>query len=127
MKRWARTRAGGPAVLAAALGIFWHTAATADIGIFRPLTAGMETHDIELATAAIHDALVFNASRATLAWVNQASGNSGSVTPLRTYRTRAGFYCRDFRVTLASSRYGDTSALRTACRDRDGQWKAAVP
>ncbi len=79
---------------------------------------------LELASAALQNALERNPSKTTEVWANEESGNSGSVAPLRTYRTAEGYYCRKFRVTVFSVNNGQASALGTACRDRDEIWKS---
>lgn len=55
-------------------------------------------------------------------WVNPDSGNSGQVTPQRTYQDSRGTYCREFQQTVTVG--GNTeSAYGTACRQPDGTWK----
>lgn len=54
-------------------------------------------------------------------WSNPDSGNSGTITPVKTYET-AGIYCREYRQTInvggkVQEGYG------TACRQPDGSWK----
>ncbi|HYB09312.1 MAG TPA: RT0821/Lpp0805 family surface protein [Alphaproteobacteria bacterium] len=56
------------------------------------------------------------------AWQNPDTGHSGTVTPVRTYQTDAGQYCREFQQTVTIS--GQTQqAYGTACRQPDGSWK----
>lgn len=57
----------------------------------------------------------------TSVWRNPDSGHSGSVTPLRTWETDAG-YCREFEQTI---RVGGRSerGYGTACREPDGSWR----
>ncbi len=58
----------------------------------------------------------------SVAWKNPDSGNSGSVTPTRTFQAADGRYCREFEqnVTVA----GKTEAgSGTACRRDDGTWE----
>ena len=80
--------------------------------------------DVELASAALQNALECNPSETAEVWANEESGNSGSAAPLRTYRTAEGDYCRRFRVTVFSVNNGHASALGTACRDQDAVWKS---
>lgn len=57
-------------------------------------------------------------------WSNPDSGNSGSVTPTRTYRTAAGQDCREYQQTITVG--GKTQeAYGTACRQPDGTWKVS--
>jgi surface antigen len=55
-------------------------------------------------------------------WQNPDSGHSGTVTPVRTYQTNSGQYCREFQQTVTVG--GQTQqAYGTACRQPDGTWK----
>ena len=58
----------------------------------------------------------------TAAWNNPDSGNSGTVTPQRTFQTARGSYCREYQQTISVG--GRTEeAYGTACRQPDGTWK----
>lgn len=58
----------------------------------------------------------------TSSWRNPDSGNSGTVTPTRTYGTGTGAPCREFTQTVTIG--GQTEeAYGTACRQADGSWK----
>ena len=55
-------------------------------------------------------------------WRNPDSGNSGSVTPIKTYAQPSGTYCREFAQTITVG--GNTEqAYGHACRMPDGTWK----
>lgn len=55
-------------------------------------------------------------------WRNPDSGNSGTVTPTRTYQRSGGEYCREYTQTVRVG--GKTEeAYGTACRQPDGTWK----
>ena len=57
----------------------------------------------------------------TSTWQNPDSGHSGSVTPVKTYQTDSGQYCREFQQTVTVG--GQTQqAYGTACRPPDGSW-----
>ncbi len=57
-------------------------------------------------------------------WRNPDSGNSGTVTPTRTYQRTGGEYCREFTQTVRVG--GKTEeAYGTACRQPDGTWKTS--
>ena len=61
-------------------------------------------------------------SGTTVAWNNPDSGNSGTVTPVRTYQASSGQYCREFEQTVTVS--GKTEkGYGTACRKEDGSWE----
>lgn len=55
-------------------------------------------------------------------WRNPDSGNSGTVTPVRTYKTSGGQYCREYQQTVVVGGQSQ-SAYGTACRQPDGTWK----
>ncbi len=61
-------------------------------------------------------------SGTSVAWNNPDSGNSGTVTPTRTFQTTDGRYCREFQqnVTVAGK---TESGHGTACRRDDGSWE----
>lgn len=58
----------------------------------------------------------------TSTWSNPDSGNSGSITPTRTYETASGQYCREYQQTVTVGGQNE-SAYGTACRQPDGSWQ----
>jgi surface antigen len=54
-------------------------------------------------------------------WRDAASGNAGSVRPVRTFIAGNGRICRDYDETLSIAG-ATTSRRNTACRDDDGYW-----
>ncbi|WP_429886134.1 RT0821/Lpp0805 family surface protein [Geoalkalibacter halelectricus] len=65
--------------------------------------------------------LEYNRSHQASTWHNPDSGNSGTLTPVRTFQTAEGQYCREYMQTVniggqAQQAYG------TACRQPDGSW-----
>lgn len=58
----------------------------------------------------------------TVAWNNPDSGNSGSFTPVRTYRNDSGSYCREYTQRISVG--GKTQeGYGVACRQPDGSWR----
>ncbi|MBM3503362.1 MAG: glycine zipper 2TM domain-containing protein [Alphaproteobacteria bacterium] len=55
-------------------------------------------------------------------WRNPDSGNSGTVTPTRTYQKASGEQCREFTQTVSVGGKSE-QAYGTACRQPDGTWK----
>ena len=55
-------------------------------------------------------------------WSNPDSGNSGTVTPVRTFQTAAGDPCREYQQTVTIGGQTETAYGR-ACRQADGSWK----
>jgi surface antigen len=57
----------------------------------------------------------------TSSWVSPASGNSGAITPIRTFKTDKGVFCRDFTQTITVTNQ-TKQAYATACRHAKGVW-----
>lgn len=69
-----------------------------------------------------YQALEKNASGSGEVWHNPDSGNSGSLTPRRTFQNDDGQYCREFTQTITVG--GDSrEGYGTACRRPDGSWE----
>ena len=67
-------------------------------------------------------ALEKNKTGSPSTWRNPDTGNRGTVTPTRTYRTEAGRYCREYQQTITVG--GKTEkAYGRACRQPDGSWR----
>lgn len=68
------------------------------------------------------DALEYNKTAQTSTWRNPESGNSGTVTPSRTFVHSSGRNCRNFRMSIFVS--GDQEkGAGMACRLPDGTWQ----
>ena len=57
----------------------------------------------------------------TTRWNNPDSGNSGAMTPTRTYQQPTRKYCREYRQTVIIGGVKQ-NAYGTACRQADGSW-----
>ncbi len=69
-----------------------------------------------------NSALETGRTNQTSTWRNPDSGHSGTVTPIKTYQTSGGQYCREYQQTVNIG--GRTEkAYGTACRQPDGSWK----
>ncbi len=82
----------------------------------------MDEADRREARRATYSALESSPSGTASNWHNPDSGNSGTITPTRSYQAKNGEYCREYeqRVTIN----GETeSAYGTACRQPDGNWQ----
>jgi surface antigen len=55
-------------------------------------------------------------------WRNPDSGNSGQITPIETYQSSSGDYCREYQQTVWVGGQ-EQQAYGTACRQPDGTWK----
>lgn len=58
-------------------------------------------------------------------WRNPDSGRGGSITPVRTFKSSGGQWCREY---AASQWLGDKQDIERAiaCRDEDGSWKTRL-
>lgn len=99
-------------VVGALLGLF----VGADIG------ASMKDPDREKLYDTTQGSLENTPIDQTTEWRNPDSGNAGTITPKRTYKTAEGVYCREFQQTVTiAGRVQE--AYGKACRQADGTWK----
>lgn len=87
-----------------------------------PLYGDMTEGDVKLAAHAAQDALEHTVNGETRTWRNPATGSEGAFTPQRTYLSKAGLYCRDYRERLVVSQRSATYR-NTACRSPEGVWR----
>ena len=66
--------------------------------------------------------LEYAKTNTTSTWRNPDTGNSGSITPIETYRNPAGEYCREYSQTVIVAGK-EQQAYGTACRQPDGSWE----
>ena len=82
----------------------------------------LDNKDKELAAQAAARAFESNRTGQAASWKNPDSGNSGSITPTRTYQASSGQYCREYRQDVVID--GELQeAYGTACRQPDNTWK----
>ena len=76
----------------------------------------------ELIAGAVQQALEASRSGESTAVGGRTAPVSGSITPIRTYRSKSGHWCREFEERL---RLGQTDLVRTAiaCRTPTGEWR----
>jgi surface antigen len=67
-------------------------------------------------------ALEYTRTNQATSWRNPDSGNYGSVTPVETYQTSTGQYCREYYQTVVVGG-AQQQAYGTACRQPDGSWQ----
>jgi surface antigen len=58
----------------------------------------------------------------TIAWNNSASGNYGSITPVRDGTSASGAYCREFQQSITVGGRKD-QGYGIACQQPDGTWR----
>ncbi|WP_305986666.1 RT0821/Lpp0805 family surface protein [Roseibium sp. MMSF_3544] len=87
------------------------------------LPAALETTDKSMADSNLQIALENKLSGESTRWKSPSSGTSGSVTPLRTWKTTEGTYCRSYseRITLASGK--SVNRRGVACRNPNAVWE----
>lgn len=72
----------------------------------------------------LQKALEKSLSGNSVRWKNPASGARGSVTPLKTWKTAEGIYCRSFREKIELASGETVSRNGVACRTEEAVWKA---
>ena len=82
----------------------------------------LDQRDRELAMQSANHAFENARSGETSTWRNPDSGNSGTVTPTRTYQAASGVYCREYQQEIIIGGEPHKS-YGTACRQPDGSWK----
>jgi surface antigen len=82
----------------------------------------MDAADRREASLAAHQSLESAPAGTTTGWRNPDSGNSGTITPTRTYQAQNGEYCREYRQTVIIDNETQM-ADGTACRQPDGKWR----
>jgi len=83
----------------------------------------LRAEDRSLVERIVNQALETQISGTPVEWRNPDSGSRGTVTPVRTYRSESGKWCREYTLTTVAD---DGSARRRraiACREADGKWK----
>jgi surface antigen len=100
------------------------TAAGTLLGAFLGSEVGrsLDRADAMYASRAEYQALEYTPSGSSTPWRNPDTGHYGSVTPVETYETASGTYCREFQhQAQIGGRTRDVYG--TACRTPDGQWQ----
>lgn len=82
----------------------------------------MDANDRRMAEQTAQRTLETNASGQSSTWSNPDSGNSGTVTPTKTWQNEQSQYCREYETTVYIDGKRET-AYGTACRQPDGSWK----
>ena len=83
--------------------------------------ADLDNGDTRAATELMQRTLENEQSWRVANWKNGDSGRGGSVTPVRTFRSENGTYCREFRESVASSKRV-VAEIAVACRDPAEGW-----
>lgn len=84
--------------------------------------AAAQARERAVLAATINHVLETVVSGKSVAWEVPETGARGAVTPIRTYRSRSGHWCREYRVhEEAASATADRRGV--ACRTGDKMWR----
>ena len=78
--------------------------------------------DRQVEMAALVNLLENQLSGTTADWHNEDTGNSGTITVVRTFQTAQGQYCREFTATSILDN-APATVTGIACRDDQAQWR----
>jgi surface antigen len=82
------------------------------------LYEAMTEQDISLAAKLLQRTLDHAPDGTTRRWINDESGHSGAITPVRSYIASTGQYCRDYREDISVD--GENRNFHySACREED--------
>ncbi len=81
----------------------------------------LQKKDELLMADALIDGLENLQSGQLVEWTNPQSGSYGSIAPLRTFKSGAGQWCREFSQVTHSSR-GEDRRIGVACRQDSDEW-----
>ena len=87
-----------------------------------PLYRTLAAEDRTLAEAAVQEALESLPSRQTRSWRNPATGSSGFVMPIRTFRIESGHFCREYQEAIATPGSAEARQFTACRRAADGAW-----
>ena len=82
----------------------------------------LDKADRQYAQRTAQDGLEYSQVGQSKGWRNPDSGNSGTFTPTRTFKTADGRNCRTFETTIYVDGKQETGTGQ-ACRQPDGTWK----
>ena len=90
--------------------------------VFGQQTAALSAPEQQAMSDTVQHALENNKTNQPSDWVNPDTGNSGGVTPVRTFANADGQPCREFISTIIIG--GEQQqGYGTACRQPDGTWQ----
>lgn len=82
----------------------------------------LDKADRNYAQRTAQDSLEYSQAGQSKAWRNPDSGNSGTFTPVRTYKASDGRNCRAFETTIYVDGKQEIGTGQ-ACRQPDGTWQ----
>jgi len=84
--------------------------------------SGLAVPEQQAMADTVQNALENNKSNQPSDWMNPDTGNSGGVTPIRTFADAQGRPCREFISTIIIGGE-EQQGYGTACRQPDGSWQ----
>lgn len=84
--------------------------------------AGLDPRTHKEINAAMQIALETHLSGSSRRWVSSNAGYSGRVTPVRTWRSRSGHFCRAFVEIIRLPSGTERNSRARACRNEAGVW-----
>ncbi len=119
--RLALPAAAAAAVVAAAIGL---GAFYADMRIDRRIAelAAAQEESQALLASAVQDALERRRSGETVSLTAGRARAAVSVTPVKTYKSKTGHWCREFEEVVRDDR-GELRRRGVACRVKTGEWR----
>ncbi len=88
-----------------------------------PVRAAPDFRDIPYLQARIGQVLERERDGAEVEWLNEATGNLGTIRVLRTYYKNANVPCRDYERTTWKAGVPESLVRGTGCRDAGGRWQ----
>ena len=88
----------------------------------RNVHAGLDPQTHKKIEAAVQIALETHLSGRSRPWSSTKSGYSGRVTPVRTWRSRSGHFCRAFVEIVRLPSGVERNGRTRACRNAKGIW-----
>jgi surface antigen len=88
----------------------------------KSIGASLDRADMNQYHQTTQSAMETSRTGSTSTWQNPDSGNSGTITPTRTYKNESGQNCREYTQTINVGGKSE-KAFGKACRQPDGSWK----
>ncbi len=85
--------------------------------------AAPDFRDIPYLQARVGQVLEREPNGVAVDWLNEATGNSGTIRVLRTFYKDANVPCRDYVRTMRKAGAPDTLVRGTGCREAGGRWQ----
>lgn len=125
--RWripAMAAAGIAVVVLSLAGGYFAAGARIDSDLAR--IEALRLQDRQQFETALQRALEENVSGTTVEWSNPTTGSGGDVTPVRTFKSSDGQWCREYAYSAV---VGDQVETRhaVACRGPAGAWETRIP